>query len=253
MISEKRHDIILQELKKTNFLTLQELIERTGCSASTVRRDLSKLQQLGRLQRVHGGAMLNSKRNSEPVLSEKLSLNLKEKREIGKVAAQLIQDNDCIFMDAGSSTIEMIPFIKAKNIVVVTNGLTHVEKLLNQGIKTLMIGGEVKATTLATVGASALHTLGRYCFDKAFLGMNGIDLKYGFTTPDEKEALIKEKAIEQATQSYILLDQSKLDEVYFAHVPIGNHKVELIVSKQVKLHKHYAKYRDKYQFLGGES
>ena len=95
-------------------------------------------------------------------------------------------------MDAGSSTIEMIPFIKAQNIVVVTNGLTHVEKLLNQGIKTLMIGGQVKETTFATVGASALDTLSRYCFDKAFLGMNGLDLKYGLTTPDEKEALIKE-------------------------------------------------------------
>ena len=82
MISEKRQSLILQELKKKDFLSLQELIERTGCSASTIRRDLSKLQQLGRLQRVHGGATLNSHRNQEPILSEKLSTNLKEKREI---------------------------------------------------------------------------------------------------------------------------------------------------------------------------
>ena len=177
--------------------------------ASTVRRDLSKLQQQGRLQRVHGGATLNSNRNNEQILSDKLSQNLKEKRVIGQFVAKLIEDNDCIFMDAGSSTIEMIPFIKAQNIVVVTNGLTHVEKLLNQGIKTLMIGGQVKETTFATVGASALDTLSRYCFDKAFLGMNGLDLKYGLTTPDEKEALIKEKAMEQANQSYVLLDHSK--------------------------------------------
>ena len=78
MISEKRQSLILQELKK-RFLSLQELIERTGCSASTIRRDLSKLQQLGRLQRVHGGATLNSHRNQEPILSEKLSTK-KEKR-----------------------------------------------------------------------------------------------------------------------------------------------------------------------------
>ena len=141
MISEKRQSLILQELKKKDFLSLQELIERTGCSASTIRRDLSKLQQLGRLQRVHGGATLNSHRNQEPILSEKLSTNLKEKKEIGRKAALLIEDNDCIFMDAGSSTIEMIPFIKAQDIVVVTNGLSHVERLLQRGIKTLMIGG----------------------------------------------------------------------------------------------------------------
>lgn len=60
----------------------------------------------------------------------------------------LIEDNDCIFMDAGSSTIEMIPFIKAQDIVVVTNGLSHVERLLQRGIKTLMIGGEVKLPLL---------------------------------------------------------------------------------------------------------
>lgn len=66
-------------IKEKDFLTLQELIERTGCSASTVRRDLSKLQQQGRLQRVHGGATLNSNRNNEQILSDKLSQNLKEK------------------------------------------------------------------------------------------------------------------------------------------------------------------------------
>ena len=251
MISEKRHDLILQELRKKDFLTLQELIERTGCSASTVRRDLSKLQQQGRLQRVHGGATLNSNRNNEQILSDKLSQNLKEKRVIGQFAAKLIEDNDCIFMDAGSSTIEMIPFIKAQNIVVVTNGLTHVEKLLNQGIKTLMIGGQVKETTFATVGASALDTLSRYCFDKAFLGMNGLDLKYGLTTPDEKEALIKEKPMEQANQSYVLLDHSKIDEVYFAHVPISQNHVEMVVSKQTIALSHFEQYKEKYVFIGG--
>lgn len=251
MISEKRHDLILQELRKKDFLTLQELIERTGCSASTVRRDLSKLQQQGRLQRVHGGATLNSNRNNEQILSDKLSQNLKEKRVIGQFAAKLIEDNDCIFMDAGSSTIEMIPFIKARNIVVVTNGLTHVEKLLKQGIKTLMIGGQVKETTLATVGASALDTLSRYCFDKAFLGMNGLDLKHGLTTPDEKEALIKEKAMEQANQSYVLLDHSKIGAVYFAHVPISDNHVEMIIAKQTVAHLNFSKYKEKYAFIGG--
>ena len=251
MISEKRQSLILQELKKKDFLSLQELIERTGCSASTIRRDLSRLQQLGRLQRVHGGATLNSHRNQEPILSEKLSTNLKEKREIGRKAAQLIEDNDYIFMDAGSSTIEMIPFIKAQGIVVVTNGLSHVERLLHRGIKTLMIGGEVKATTFATVGANALEVLRRYCFDKAFIGMNGLDLNHGLTTPDEKEALIKERAIHQATTSYVLLDHSKLDEIYFAHVSTKSCHVEYIVSEQLRHHNRYNEYKEKYHFLGG--
>ena len=131
---------------------------------------------------------------------------------------------------------------------MVTNGLSHVERLLHRGIKTLMIGGEVKATTFATVGASALEVLRRYCFDKAFIGMNGLDLNHGLTTPDEKEALIKERAIHQATTSYVLLDHSKLDEIYFAHVSTKSCHVEYIVSEQLRHHNRYNEYKEKYHF-----
>lgn len=113
-------------------MTLQELIDRTGCSASTIRRDLSKLQQLGKLQRVHGGAMLKENRMVEANLTEKLATNLDEKKMIAKIAANQINDNECLFIDAGSSTLELIKYIQAKDIIVVTNGLTHVEALLKR-------------------------------------------------------------------------------------------------------------------------
>ena len=83
-------------------------------------------------------------------MTEKLTQNLREKQEIGKRAAQEIQDNECIFLDAGSSTLEMIQYIDARDIIVVTNGMTYVEQLLKNGINTLMIGGQVKETTMAT-------------------------------------------------------------------------------------------------------
>ena len=184
IITEKRHELILEELSHKDFLTLQELIDRTGCSASTIRRDLSKLQQLGKLQRVHGGAMLKENRMVEANLTEKLATNLDEKKMIAKIAANQINDNECLFIDAGSSTLELIKYIQAKDIIVVTNGLTHVEALLKKGIKTIMLGGQVKENTLATIGSSAMEILRRYCFDKAFIGMNGLDIELGLTTPD---------------------------------------------------------------------
>ena len=252
MISEKRQTLILQELAQKDFLTLQELIDRTGCSASTIRRDLSKLQKIGKLQRVHGGATLNQNRVVEPGLSEKLTKNLREKQEIAKQAAQEIQDKECIFLDAGSSTFEMIQYIDAKDIIVVTNGMTHVEELLKHGIKTLMIGGQVKATTMATVGANALETLRRYCFDRAFIGMNGIDLKYGLTTPDEQEALIKETAMKLSNEKYILVDQSKFNQVYFARVPLLDSTI-LITSQKALKNKVTDAYKTQFYFLGGKS
>ncbi len=190
IITEKRHELILEELSHKDFLTLQELIDRTGCSASTIRRDLSKLQQLGKLQRVHGGAMLKENRMVEANLTEKLATNLDEKKMIAKIAANQINDNECLFIDAGSSTLELIKYIQAKDIIVVTNGLTHVEALLKKGIKTIMLGGQVKENTLATIGSSAMEILRRYCFDKAFIGMNGLDIELGLTTPDEQEVII---------------------------------------------------------------
>ena len=135
--------------------------------------------------------MLNESSILEPNLADKRGTNLKEKQEIARLAALEIEDNECIFIDAGSTTLEMIPYIDAQNIIVVTSGLTHVEELIKHGIRTFILGGEIKSTTYATVGASALETLKSYRFDKVFLGMNGIDLKYGLTTPDEQEAIIK--------------------------------------------------------------
>src|SRR5699024_2410109 len=235
---------------KKDFLTLQELIERTGCSASTIRRDLSKLQKIGKLKRVHGGATLNQSSLLEPNLADKRATNLKEKQEIGRLAALEIEDNECIFLDAGSTTLEMIPYIKAQNIVVVTSGLTHVEELIKYGIRTFILGGEIKATTFATVGASALEILKRYRFDKVFIGMNGIDTKYGITTKDEQEAIIKKYAIQLGAEAYLLADLDNYEKVYFAHVPIED-EITIVTSKKVRESGIFEKFADNYKFIGG--
>ncbi|HDI7349813.1 TPA: DeoR/GlpR transcriptional regulator [Staphylococcus aureus] len=250
IITEKRHELILEELSHKDFLTLQELIDRTGCSASTIRRDLSKLQQLGKLQRVHGGAMLKENRMVEANLTEKLATNLDEKKMIAKIAANQINDNECLFIDAGSSTLELIKYIQAKDIIVVTNGLTHVEALLKKGIKTIMLGGQVKENTLATIGSSAMEILRRYCFDKAFIGMNGLDIELGLTTPDEQEALVKQTAMSLANQSFVLIDHSKVNKVYFARVPLLE-STTIITSEKALNQESLKEYQQKYHFIGG--
>ncbi|HCY8071074.1 TPA: DeoR/GlpR transcriptional regulator [Staphylococcus aureus] len=250
IITEKRHELILEELSHKDFLTLQELIDRTGCSASTIRRDLSKLQQLGKLQRVHGGAMLKENRMVEANLTEKLATNLDEKKMIAKIAANQINDNECLFIDAGSSTLELIKYIQAKDIIVVTNGLTHVEALLKKGIKTIMLGGQVKENTLATIGSSAMEILRRYCFDKAFIGMNGLDIELGLTTPDEQEALVKQTAMSLANQSFVLIDHSKFNQVYFARVPLLE-STTIITSEKALNQESLKEYQQKYHFIGG--
>ena len=109
-----------------------------------------------------------------------------------------------------------------------------------------MLGGQVKENTFATVGSSALETFRRYCFDKSFIGMNGIDVKYGLTTPDEQEALIKDNAMRLSNESFVVVDETKFNQVYFARVPVQDN-TRIITSKQGLQHVNEA-FTAQYEF-----
>lgn len=218
MLTEERHQIIKQLLEQEAIVKLQDIVEATKASESTIRRDLSQLEVMGELVRVHGGAKRNFSVDLEPSVKEKLGRYQAEKVLIGKYAAQLIQDNEFVYIDAGTTTLAMLPHIKAKNITVVTNGLEIAQQLLELNVQTILIGGSLKSTTLAVIGSVALNQLKQYQFSKVFMGMNGIDPQYGYTTPDIEEASIKRAAISQANQAYILTDSSKFNKVSFCRV-----------------------------------
>ncbi|MDT0692912.1 DeoR/GlpR family DNA-binding transcription regulator [Staphylococcus chromogenes] len=249
MLTEKRHEMILDALRKHHFLSLQHLIEYTGCSASTMRRDLTKLQEEGWLIRVHGGAKL-TQAQQELALDTKRTQHIDEKIQIAQQAAQLIKDGDCIYIDAGSTTLEMIAHIKAKEITVVTNGLPHVEALIKKGFLTRIVGGSVKATTMAVVGSRAADSLKHYSFNKVFLGINGIDCDAGLTTPDEQEAFMKENAMRYGLQTYILADASKFYQSYFARIHTEEAPIIITSTKAFESHN-LSRFKDVYEFLGG--
>ncbi|WP_062049374.1 DeoR/GlpR family DNA-binding transcription regulator [Bacillus sp. JCM 19034] len=216
MLVVERQKKIVSMLHEMETVKIQDIIEVTGSSESTVRRDLMELERAGKLKRLHGGATLPQNKLVEPTMEEKTAKNRHEKRQIAKFAAELVTEGDCIYLDAGTSTLEMIPFLKGKDVVVVTNGLMNIAALLEIGINTHVIGGYVKSGTSAFIGRSAIRSLETYQFDKAFIGVNGISLKGECTTPDPEEAFIKEYAIERAQQGIILADHTKFGEVSFS-------------------------------------
>ncbi|KAB7704144.1 DeoR family transcriptional regulator [Bacillus aerolatus] len=218
MLTEERHQLILQLLQEKEVRKLQEFVEATGSSESTIRRDLSQLEEGKKLIRVHGGASLVKQKRLEPSMTEKSLQYAEEKKHIAEYAASLIRKGDCIYLDAGTTTLEMIPFLEGKEITVVTNGMTHVDALGERGIQTFVTGGFLKANTRALIGQGALHGLRQYSFDKSFIGVNGIHLDFGFTTPDPEEALIKRTAINQSQESFVIADQSKFNETAFAQI-----------------------------------
>jgi len=218
VLTEERHRLILDALKDKGVVKINDLIDLLNTSESTIRRDLTYLESINALKRVHGGATLLKGRFDEPSYNEKLVQSTEEKIAIARHAASLIKEGDCIYLDAGTTTYEMINFMDKKDIIVVTNGLKHIDALVEKNINCYILGGEVKAKTKAIIGVNALSHMGKFRFDKAFIGINGIHYKYGFTTPDVEEASLKEAAIELSRDPYILADESKFGEVAFVKV-----------------------------------
>ncbi len=216
MLTVERQQIILDLLKEHKAVKIQQLVEATDASESTIRRDLTELEKARLLKRIHGGAAQLQRKLEEPTVAEKTSKNNQEKAAIAEHAASLVEDGDCVFIDAGTTTIQMIPFLKGKDIVAVTNGISHINALLENEIKTYVTGGFVKGGTYAFVGRNAIRTLESFRFDKAFMGTNSVHEKFGYTTPDPDEAFVKQTAMELSIRSFVLIDHTKFGETSFA-------------------------------------
>ncbi|AIC93760.1 MULTISPECIES: DeoR/GlpR family DNA-binding transcription regulator [Shouchella] len=216
MLTVERQEMILKLVQEREVVKIYELIEATRSSESTIRRDLTELEQGKKLKRIHGGATVLQTMRDEPTMAQKSFKNSHEKKQIAKRAAEWVEDGDCIFLDAGSTTYEMIPYLKGKNIEVVTNGVMNIQALLEADIHTHGLGGHVKKGTYAFVGRGAIEAISSFRFNKAFIGTNGLTLKDGFTTPDPEEAYIKAKAIAYAQQAFVLADHTKFGDITFS-------------------------------------
>ena len=216
MLTEERYSIILEQVKRNNSVTLTELCELLGASESTVRRDLTSLDEKGLLKKVHGGAISTEEHPVNLVerdVEAKSKLFREEKTAIARYAASLVDDGDLVFIDAGTTTEKMIDFLPDKNVTFVTNGFIHAKKLAQRGFKVYIPAGEIKATTEAIVGAECVNSLQSYNFTKCFMGANGIALSAGITTPDRNEASVKTAVVQNSQRVYIIADHSKFGQV----------------------------------------
>lgn len=215
MLTLERHNLILSILKDKKTVTITELTSELNTSESTIRRDLTILDNMGKLSKVHGGAIAIDDNFSviEANVATKSTQNVEEKIIVGKYAASLINNDDFVYMDAGTTTEKLIDYINNTRAIFVTNGIVHAKKLIQKGCKAYVIGGELKLATEAVVGADAINNLKKYNFTKCFIGTNGISIDKGFTTPDLEEALMKKEAMNRSYISYVLTDHTKFGKV----------------------------------------
>jgi DeoR family fructose operon transcriptional repressor len=212
MLAEERYARICELVTTQGTVTAQELCDRLDASPSTIRRDLEHLDAEGRVARVHGGAASVQGRLStrDQAMSDKYGMNADEKTGIARLAASLVEPDDFVFVDAGTSTERLVDYLTETRATFVTNSIPHARKLALKGCRTIMLGGELKADTEALVGPTALNAVAQYHFTKGFWGTNGFTADDGFTTPDVNEAMVKRLSMAHTAACYVLCDASKL-------------------------------------------
>ena len=200
MLTQDRYRAILDLLEEKNSVTVSELTKLLDSSESTIRRDLSALDEMGKLTKVFGGATSITRNEGvfEDAVSNRETVMSDEKDAVAEYCAKLIHDSDFVYIDAGTTTLKLVDHITNTNATYVTNGITHARMLIHKGMQTYIVGGKINC----------------FNFTKAFMGANGIDIGSGFTTPDIEEGLIKETAINKSYMAFVLADHSKFRRVY---------------------------------------
>lgn len=216
MLTEQRYEQILRLLDQKRSITVAEVRELLDISESTVRRDITALHNAGRLTKVFGGAVAKDYHiftTQEPTVEQKMEEHPEEKRKIARYAASLISPSEFVYLDAGTTTGCMLEYLTDTSVVYVTNAVAHAQYLVKNGMSAILIGGQLKASTEALIGSRAMKALADYNFTKGFFGTNGITKKTGFTTPDSNEASVKEMAMRQCKEKYVVSDASKFDKI----------------------------------------
>ncbi len=213
----ERRERVKQIVNSRHAVRVEDLKEELGVSTATIRRDLHELEEEGELRRVHGGAISVELRPIEARFEAKAATNPAQKRRIAERAAALVEPDSKIYLDAGSTCLELAKVLAHRtDITVVTNSLPAINELAGAGPRLIVIGGELRALSQALVGPLSTRVLDELYLDHAFVGTFSLSLDAGMTTTDPAEAFTKEHVLAHARESVLLVDGSKLGTRSFA-------------------------------------
>ena len=241
MLKDERYDEILKIIDKEKYISAQELAKRLYVSLPTIRRDLAHLHQRGLIIRSHGGAKKIQAENIVAPLNFRKTVNSIKKRHLCKIAADMINDNDIIFIDSSTTTLQMAEFIDSKSqVTVITNGITLATMLAKKGVKTYCTGGEIFENSLAHFGIFAEEFIQNFNIDILFFSCHGINEKGMLTDPSLPETQIRKIAINQSKKAVFLCDESKFSlSAPYNLMPIQ--KLDHIITNTDLVYKYFDK------------
>ncbi|MGL5270093.1 MAG: DeoR/GlpR family DNA-binding transcription regulator [Selenomonadaceae bacterium] len=205
----------IQEILEDNqSVSINRLCDIFNVSKNTIRRDIAELEKRDLIKKVYGGIMLKPTTTApEPFASREIK-NSPQKKQIARLAAELVSDGEVIYIDSGTTTMHMIPYLAEKNnITIVTASLNVINAATayNQ-FNVISTGGTLYLPSKAFVGTSVLNCLKNYNISKAFLASTGISLEKGVTNAAPLEYEIKQYLVQKCSIKILLADSSKIDK-----------------------------------------
>lgn len=225
LLGEERKKIIVERVNAEGQINTLTLAEEMGVSSETIRKYLDELEKQNKLKKVYGGAVQVSLYKEElPIMLREIA-HLSEKQLIAQKASTLIEDNDVIIVDEGSSAYKLVEFIvHKKNLTIVTPSLSILSYLVDMQLKGLFdgkiifIGGTVSSLHGRVTGSIAEEFISQIYAQKAFVSTEGISMDGGVTDFDADKSLLSRKFIQNAEMKYVLCDHSKIEKRSFYRI-----------------------------------
>jgi DeoR/GlpR family transcriptional regulator of sugar metabolism len=222
--TEDRRNLILQHLRDDRMVHIADLVEEFGLTDTSIRRDLTILEQKGLARRVRGGAVSSNKARQGAILRERMTQNVPQKQRIGKEALRHVRHNDIIILDTGTTVWHMARQLpdalgSAEGFRIVTNSIPLIEEVgLWAATNLVMLGGIYLPDLGATVGPDMVEQLKRISAQCAFLGCDGFTLDGGITSTHPLVAEAGRVMASRAERVIVLADNTKMGRYGF--VPI---------------------------------
>lgn len=190
--------------------TIEDLCDKFCVSKNTIRRDLDELSKRGKIAKIYGGVTAIEK-DTLPI-DEKIHINVTSKIEVAKLALEFIENGDTIFIDSGTTAVNIINFLATKSkITIITHSLNVLaEAAKHKNLNIIGLGGTYMQETGSFVGISALDMLSSIKINKAFMSATGFSMDNGFCVNTLLEAEIKRKIVSRSRDVYFLCDHSKI-------------------------------------------
>lgn len=231
----ERHQYILKKLNKNSFVNVMDLSKELEVSLVTIRKDLKALEERNLLFRTHGSATLIDPYINEKSVNEKEKIHVNEKHKIAKTAVTLLKKFDTIVIASGTTVIEF-----ARQLLNLQYNLTVLSASLDTSlilekcsqIEIIQLGGHIRKSSSSVIGPFAEKMLSEFSCNKLFMGVDGIDLSYGFTTTSAMEASLNKKMITAAQKVIVLADSSKFGRRGFGRI-CSLDKVDIVVTDKL--------------------